>query len=122
MPTLLEITSTPMTDNLKQQVDGWSLVTLLKNTTRDWEYNRHFVYHVGAWERGDAAIYVENIPDGHQPKGMAMKIEPSIASKAITLISPKFYGRKEINLGMDMQGETVFFNKVPPKIPTTIFC
>ena len=29
----------------------------------------------------------------------------------ITFICPKFYGRKEINLGMDMQGGKVFFKQ-----------
>jgi len=56
MPTLLEITSTPMTDQLKQQVEGRSLVPLLKNPAADWEDNRHLVHHVGAWGAGDAAV------------------------------------------------------------------
>ena len=37
MPTLLEITGVPLTDQIKQQVEGRSLVPLLKNPTADWE-------------------------------------------------------------------------------------
>ena len=55
MPTLLEITGTPMTDQLKKQVEGRSLVPLLKNPATDWEDDRHLVHHVGAWEQGQAA-------------------------------------------------------------------
>jgi len=43
MPTLLELTGTPMTDQLKQQVET------------DWEDDRHLVHHVGAWLPGEAA-------------------------------------------------------------------
>jgi len=56
MPTLLEITGAPMSDQLKQQVEGRSLVPLLKNPAADWEDNRHLVHHVGAWQPGDAAV------------------------------------------------------------------
>ena len=55
MPTLLEITGTPMTDQLKQQVEGRSLIPILKNPATDWEDDRHLVHHVGAWARGQAA-------------------------------------------------------------------
>ena len=55
MPTLLELTGTPMTDQLKKQVEGRSLVPLLKNPATDWEDDRHLVHHVGAWEQGQAA-------------------------------------------------------------------
>ena len=55
MPTLLEITSAPLTDQLKQQVEGRSLVPLLKNPVADWEDDRHLVHHFGAWEQGQAA-------------------------------------------------------------------
>ena len=37
MPTLLEITGAPLTDQIKQQVEGRSLVPLLKNPAADWE-------------------------------------------------------------------------------------
>ena len=56
MPTLLEITSTPMTNQLKQQVEGRSLVPLLKKPEADWGDDRHLVHHVGAWQSGEAAI------------------------------------------------------------------
>lgn len=55
MPTLLELTGTPMTDQLKQHVEGRSLVPMLKNPETDWEDDRHLVHHVGAWEHGQAA-------------------------------------------------------------------
>ena len=55
MPTLLEITGTPMTDQLKQQIEGRSLIPILKNPATDWEDDRHLVHHVGAWEPGQAA-------------------------------------------------------------------
>ena len=55
MPTLLEITGAPLTDQIKQQVEGRSLVPLLKNPAADWEDDRHLVHHVGAWEPGQAA-------------------------------------------------------------------
>ena len=55
MPTLLEITGTPMPDQLKQQIEGRSLIPILKNPATDWEDDRHLVHHVGAWEPGDAA-------------------------------------------------------------------
>ena len=46
MPTLLELTGTPMTDQLKQQVEGRSLVPMFKNPETDWEDDRHLVHHV----------------------------------------------------------------------------
>jgi arylsulfatase len=55
MPTLLEITGAPLTDKIKQQVEGRSLVPMLKNPEADWEDDRHLVHHVGAWEHGQAA-------------------------------------------------------------------
>jgi arylsulfatase len=55
MPTLLEITGAPLTDQIKQQVEGRSLVPLLKNPAADWGDDRHLVHHVGAWEQGQAA-------------------------------------------------------------------
>ena len=54
MPTLLEITGAHLTDQIKQQVEGRSLVPLLKNPAADWE-DRYLVHHVGAWEQGQAA-------------------------------------------------------------------
>ena len=55
MPTLLEITGAPLTDQIKRQVEGRSLVRLLKNPAADWEDDRHLVHHVGAWEQDQAA-------------------------------------------------------------------
>ena len=55
MPTLLELAGTPMTDQLKLQVEGRSLVPMFKNPETDWEDDRHLVHHVGAWLPGEAA-------------------------------------------------------------------
>jgi len=55
MPTLLEITGAPLTDQIKQQVEGRSLVPLLKNPATDWDDDRYLVHHVGGWEPGEAA-------------------------------------------------------------------
>ncbi|GEM_PF-709152 len=55
MPTLLEITGAPMTNQLKKQVEGRSLVPMLKNPKTDWEDDRHLVHHVGAWLPGQVA-------------------------------------------------------------------
>jgi arylsulfatase len=55
MPTLLEIAGAPLTDQIKQQVEGRSLLPMLKNPETDWDDNRHLVHHVGAWEQGQAA-------------------------------------------------------------------
>jgi len=52
---LLEIAGAPLTDQIKQQVEGRSLVPMLKNPETDWDDNRHLVHHVGAWEQGQAA-------------------------------------------------------------------
>lgn len=54
MPTLLEIAGVPLNDPLKQQIEGRSLVPLLKNPTGPWE-KRFLIHHVGAWEQGQAA-------------------------------------------------------------------
>ena len=53
--TLLEITGAPLTDQIKRQVEGRSLVPLLKKPAADWEDDRHLVHHVGAWGQGQAA-------------------------------------------------------------------
>ena len=54
MPTLLEITGASLTDQIKQQVEGRSLIPLLKNPAADWE-KRYLVHHAGGWEPGQAA-------------------------------------------------------------------
>ena len=55
MPTLLEITGTPMTDQLKQQIEGRSLIPILNNLATDRKEDRHLVHHVGAWAMGQVA-------------------------------------------------------------------
>ncbi|MBW2220352.1 MAG: sulfatase-like hydrolase/transferase, partial [Deltaproteobacteria bacterium] len=55
MPTLLEVSGTPITDRLAQQVEGRSLVPFFKDPNAEWD-KRILVHHVGAWARGDAAV------------------------------------------------------------------
>ena len=53
-----------------------------------------------------------DIPDGQLPKGLVMRIDPTVSIKTpITLIMPKFYGRKDVDLGVDMRGGDVFFKQ-----------
>lgn len=54
MPTLLEIAGAPLTEQLKQQIEGRSLVPLLKDPTSTWA-KRFLIHHVGAWEQGESA-------------------------------------------------------------------
>ncbi len=53
-----------------------------------------------------------DIPDGQLPKGLAMRIDDTVSpATPITLIMPKFYGRKEIDVGIDMRGGDVFIKQ-----------
>ena len=54
MPTLLEVTGTPLTSRLKKQIEGRSLVPFFKDPNAEWE-KRTLVHHAGGWKRGDAA-------------------------------------------------------------------
>lgn len=53
-PTLAEITGAKLPDGVKQQVEGRSLLPLLKNPTSPWA-DRLLVHHVGRWAHGKAA-------------------------------------------------------------------
>ena len=54
LPTLAEIAGVTLTDDpIKQQIEGRSLMPLLKNPKADWEY-RILVHHAGRWEDGQA--------------------------------------------------------------------
>jgi len=53
-PTLVEITGATLTDEVKQQVEGRSLLPVLKNPKADWA-ERTLVHHVGRWAKGKAA-------------------------------------------------------------------
>lgn len=53
-PTLAEITGTTLTDEVKQQVEGRSLLSLLKNPSAE-SPDRMLVHHVGRWAKGMAA-------------------------------------------------------------------
>ena len=52
-PTLAEITGATLTDEVKQQVEGRSLLPLLKNPKAEWA-DRTLVHHVGRWGKGKA--------------------------------------------------------------------
>jgi arylsulfatase A-like enzyme len=54
LPTLAEICGIKLTGALKKQVEGRSLLPLLKNPKSEWS-NRVLVTHIGRWDRGDAA-------------------------------------------------------------------
>lgn len=52
-PTLAEITGATLTAEVKQQVEGRSLLPLLKNPKAEWT-DRTLVHHVGRWATGKA--------------------------------------------------------------------
>ncbi len=53
-PTLADIAGAKLNDEVKKQVEGRSLLPLLKNPKAQWP-DRFFVTHVGRWPRGQAA-------------------------------------------------------------------
>lgn len=53
-PTLAELTGAKLSDEVKQQVEGRSLLPLLTNPKADWP-DRTLVHHVGRWGKGQAA-------------------------------------------------------------------
>jgi arylsulfatase len=53
-PTLAEITGATLSAEVKQQVEGRSLLPLLKSPRADWA-ERVLVHHVGRWAKGMAA-------------------------------------------------------------------
>ena len=50
-PTLAEITGAKLSDDVKKQVEGRSLLCLLKNPKAEWA-ERTLVHHVGRWAKG----------------------------------------------------------------------
>jgi arylsulfatase A-like enzyme len=50
-PTLAELTGAQLSSELKRQVEGRSLLSLLKNPKSDWA-DRILVHHVGRWAKG----------------------------------------------------------------------
>lgn len=50
-PTIADITGAKLSDEVKQQVEGRSLLPLLKNPHEDWA-DRTLVHHVGRWQKG----------------------------------------------------------------------
>jgi arylsulfatase len=54
LPTLAEIAGVKMSDELRKQVEGRSLLPLLKNPNTKWP-ERTLITHVGRWEHGTAA-------------------------------------------------------------------
>ncbi len=53
LPTLAEITGTKLSPEIKKQVEGISLVPLLKNPQADWP-DRILAHHFGNWAQGTA--------------------------------------------------------------------
>jgi arylsulfatase len=53
-PTLAEVSGAALSNEIKQQVEGRSLLPLLRNPGSKWD-NRILVTHLGRWERGKAA-------------------------------------------------------------------
>jgi arylsulfatase A-like enzyme len=53
-PTLAEITGATLTAEVKQQVEGRSLLPVLKNPKAEWT-DRTLVHHVGRWAKGKVA-------------------------------------------------------------------
>ncbi len=53
-PTLAEIAGVKLSDEVSRQVEGRSLLPLLKNPNSDWP-DRILVTHLGRWPRGQAA-------------------------------------------------------------------
>lgn len=53
-PTLAELTGAKLSAEVKQQVEGRSLLPVLKNPKADW-VDRTLVHHVGRWANGKAA-------------------------------------------------------------------
>lgn len=54
-PTLAEISGAKLSDEVNQQIEGRSLLTLLRNPNADWA-ERILVHHVGRWGRGKAEL------------------------------------------------------------------
>ena len=54
LPTLAEIAGAKLTDDVKKQIEGRSLLPLLKNPNAEWA-DRTLVTHIGRWPRGEAA-------------------------------------------------------------------
>jgi arylsulfatase A-like enzyme len=54
LPTLAEIVGAKLSEDVKQQVEGRSMLPLLKNPKADWD-DRVLVTHLGRWPQGQAA-------------------------------------------------------------------
>jgi arylsulfatase A-like enzyme len=53
-PTLVEISGAKLSDDVKRQIEGRSLLSLLKNPDAEWP-DRVLVTHIGRWPQGKAA-------------------------------------------------------------------
>ncbi len=51
LPTLMELSNAELTDELKTQIEGKSLVRLLENPNAEWR-DRTLMTHVGRWPKG----------------------------------------------------------------------
>ena len=55
LPTLAELIGVKLEGDVAKQVEGRSLVPLLKGQKAEWP-ERYFVTHIGRWEKGKAAV------------------------------------------------------------------
>ena len=55
-PTLAEIAGAPLSDDIRKQVEGRSLVPLLKDPQAEWP-SRILITHVGRWPKGEQQQY-----------------------------------------------------------------
>lgn len=59
-PTLMDFTGTPVPDALRNQMEGRSLTTLLRDKTAHWE-PRMLVSHLGRWPAGKADAHARRV-------------------------------------------------------------
>jgi arylsulfatase len=54
LPTLIEVTGAKVSDEVRQQIEGRSLLPLMKDPAAQWP-DRTLVTHLGRWPRGEAS-------------------------------------------------------------------
>lgn len=54
----------------------------------------------------------EDIPDGQLSKGLVMRIDSTVSDKTpIDMIMPMFYGRKDVDFGVELYGGNLYFKQ-----------
>lgn len=56
-------------------------------------------------------VQPDDIPPGNFPKGLAVRVEPTVKDKTVTMVQPKLYGRREIDHGIDLRGSELVFKQ-----------